>query len=160
MVSVVALFYPKPLSRFHLRPIELGLTIIQGNSILSVNDPSYTENRTYASLIPKDNSLELEIIAEIKKYDWNDNIAIAIAECESTYNYKAYNPETESKRRGLTKYSSCGIFQINSSECYKENSPLYNWQYNISKAYEKYLKQGWGAWKLCWVKIIYDERNI
>lgn len=51
MVSVLALFYPTPTSKFHLQSIE-PVVIIQGNSILATNEPYYPETTiTYADIM-------------------------------------------------------------------------------------------------------------
>ena len=76
-----------------------------------------------------------------------------ILECESNWNPRAFNPEIGAKAKGLTRYSSCGLYQINSAECEKDESPLYDIEYNIAQAYQKYKSQGLGAWRNCLNKI-------
>lgn len=139
---------PKPLCQ--PLPQEQGLAMILGNSILSVNEPYYQETKIYADLVYDEDSL---VIKEIKKYDWDISMVLRIAYCESGLYPRAFNPETKAKELGITKWSSCGIFQVNSPECFKEESVLYNYKYNIEKAYEKYLSQGLGAWKNCQEKL-------
>lgn len=74
---------------------------------------------------------------------------IRIINCESNWNVYAYNPETEAKRLGITKFSSCGLAQINSVECQPNESPLYDWKYNLDRAFEKYQERGFQPWKVC-----------
>jgi hypothetical protein len=123
------------------------MIIVQGNYILATNAPTYTETRIYADLLTEGH-LSSQIIEEIKKYDWNTDIAIAIAKCESGLNPKAFNPETSSKLKGITTYSSYGIFQLNRP--YDER--LYDYKYNISLAYELYQRRSWQPWT-CWKHI-------
>jgi hypothetical protein len=139
VASALALFYPLPLSKFQLRPIE-PVVIIQGNSFLTTNAPTYTETQTFADLIFFKADLELEnaIIKEIKKYDWNDNTAILIAECESGFNPEATN-WNDAK---ITGYPSLGVFQLNRPY----NKTYFDWKYNIQEAYALYLKRGFQPW--------------
>lgn len=144
MVSALALFYPTPLSKFHLRSAEPGMIIIQGNSILSVNAPIYAENLILANRIYTTEDLELKerIIAEISRYDWDINTAIAIAKCESGLNPKAFNPEINAKELGITNHGSYGVFQLNRT--YDER--LYDYRFNIAEAYKLYQKRFWQPW--------------
>lgn len=76
---------------------------------------------------------------------WGENgdKAYDIMLCESSGNVNAFNPEKEAKIKGITKYSSCGLFQINHPNCDNKQNQLYDWKYNIDFAYnEKYLKGG------------------
>lgn len=78
--------------------------------------------------------------------------ALKILNCESSGNRYAVNPETRAKELGITKFSSCGLFQINSELCEEEESILYNPIENINQAYQLYLLKGWFPWKNCAVK--------
>jgi hypothetical protein len=127
--------------------LQQELVIIQGNSILAQNAPAYSEIKSYANLLTE-GYLSSKIIDEIKKYDWNDNTAIAIAICESRLNPYAYNPETLAKQRGITIYGSYGIFQLNRAF----STGLYDYKYNISEAYQLYLRRGFQPWT-CYQKL-------
>ncbi len=113
---------------------------------LAVNAPTTPEKRTKTPLID-------EIKAELALYDWNTETMLKIAFCESSYNIYAFNPETYAKEKGLTKFSSCGFLQINSAECEKDDSPLYDLKYNIAQAYKKFKTQNYNAWKNCYNKL-------
>lgn len=78
---------------------------------------------------------------------------ICLIQCESGLNIKAFNPETLAKKKGITKYSSCGLFQHNDKRCNDKNSELYDAFYNIDFAIEKYKKEGFNPWQNCWNKI-------
>ena len=68
MVSVLALFYPLPLSKFHLRPVE-PVVIIQGNYFLA-NAPLIIEQPIiYADILGKDPRcpIELQCVSYVKK---------------------------------------------------------------------------------------------
>ena len=79
--------------------------------------------------------------------------AIAIFTCESGLNPYAYNPETKAKERGITRYSSCGVAQLNSSECKPDGSILFDYKTNIERAYEMYQARQWKPWYNCSKKL-------
>lgn len=78
--------------------------------------------------------------------------AIDIALCESGLQPYAYNPELYAKSKGITEYSSCGIFQHNDPRCEASGSEVYNWKYSVDLAKEKYDRRGWYPWKNCAIK--------
>lgn len=69
-----------------------------------------------------------------RQYDWNVNVAEAICQAESGGNPYAYSSTADA-----------GLMQIHDG-LYLYGSQIYNPSFNIAKAYDKYLKQGWGAW--------------
>lgn len=76
---------------------------------------------------------------KIRAYDWDDDIAIAVAKAESSLNPKAFNPEWHNGCQG-----SYSIFQI---ACIHDDPKLLKDEdYNIKKAYEIYSKEGWRPW--------------
>lgn len=87
----------------------------------------------------------------IQLWGENWNKAYEIMLCESGGDINAFNPEEEAKKKGITEYSSCGLFQINHPDCDNKQSRLYDWKYNIDFAYnEKYLKGGFARhWIHC-----------
>ena len=85
----------------------------------------------------------------IRSKDWNDEHALLIFTCESKLNPYAFNPETGAKAKGLTKYSSCGIAQINSPLCDKSGCILFDYKYNIDRAYELWKSRFWQPWINC-----------
>jgi len=100
------------------------------------------------------------IIGYIKSFDWDSETVKFIIGCESSWNTRAFNFEEEAKKRWRetggksgTPYSSCGLMQVNSAECEKKESPLYDWKYNIDQGYKKFKTQGYGAWFTCKNKL-------
>jgi len=85
----------------------------------------------------------------IAEYDWDFNTALHIARCESNLNPKALNNNPQ------TRDYSVGIFQINLYGSLKDARPseemLYDPAFNVSYAYQIYQKQGWNAWRNCFV---------
>ena len=79
----------------------------------------------------------------------NPTKIIKLVNCESQWNTEAFNFETESKKKGITKFSSCGLFQHNDKRCADKNSELYDGFYSIDLGFEKLDKQGASAWKFC-----------
>ena len=107
---------------------------------------SYPVSAKFARTEVSSNLEQTEIREYIfKLWGKNGNKAYKIMLCESGGNVYAFNPETKAKQKGITQYSSYGLFQINSPY----DTKLYHWRYNIDKAYEIYLRQGWGAWLIC-----------
>lgn len=68
--------------------------------------------------------------------------AIAVFNCESGLNPNAFNPETASKLKGITKFSSYGVAQINAAF----DERLYDYKFNLDVAYQMYLNRGWRPW--------------
>lgn len=110
------------------------------------------ETKEVAFVNYTDKGLASEIEAYIRGKDWNDEHALLIARCESGLNPYAFNPETEPKRKGLTRYSSCGIFQINSPICTQADNVLYDYKYNIDTAYKMWQTRFWQPWINCSAK--------
>lgn len=79
----------------------------------------------------------------INKYDWDIDIAYAVAQAESELLPTAYNPEWHNGCQG-----SYGIMQI---ACIHEEEPnkLFDAEYNIRRAFELYEEQGWKPWGVC-----------
>jgi len=85
-----------------------------------------------------------DIIALIVQYDWPDDTAIAIADCESDFNPFAVNPQPVVLNNGVNHAS--GVFQL--------LMPLHTWRLegaspfdaeaNIRAAYGMWLTDGWG----------------
>jgi len=123
--------------------------LFRDSFVYSISEIPVPEQKTLADLMVNTMDLELkkEIITEISKYDWPINTAIAVAKCESGLNPRAYNPETKAKERGITIYSSYGVFQLNRQ--YDER--YYDYQYNILEAYKLYQKRGFNPWT-CFTK--------
>lgn len=150
MASALALFLLTPNTECNLLPTEPGLSIIQGNYLLAINAPITEKPKTFTTLLSAvDLELRNKVIAEIYKYDWPTSTALAIANCESGYNPRAFNPETASKLKGITTYSSYGVFQLN--RAYDER--YYDYKYNIAQAFELYLRRGWQPWT-CYKNLI------
>lgn len=90
------------------------------------------------------------IEALIIQYDWPDDVALAIAWCESSHNPNAYNPQPVFLNG--VEHHAMGIFQT--------LMPLHAWRYegaspydpaaNIRVAYGMWLESGWNPWKECW----------
>lgn len=78
---------------------------------------------------------------KIRAYDWDDNVAIAIATAESSLNPKAYNDEWHNGCQG-----SFGVFQTACIHNIENPNALYDEDFNIKKAYEIYSKEGWRPW--------------
>jgi len=83
----------------------------------------------------------------IKSYDWDYDIALAIAKCESSLNAGVVNDNP------ATRDYSVGIFQIN---LYGDNAfsrPSEEWlkvpANNVYYAHQLYLNGGWGHWRNC-----------
>lgn len=102
---------------------------------------------------PALNDIE-QYILEVFGSDGYD--AIKIARCESGLNTMAFNPETIAKQRGVTKFSSCGIFQNNDARCDDKTSQIYDYKYNIQEAYRKFKRsKGFeGPWVICSEKVL------
>ena len=92
-----------------------------------------------ATSLPQPNPLSIP--EKICAYGWPCGEALAVAECESTFNPNAYNQSGAS-----------GVFQL--------MMPLHAWRLegespfnadaNIKAAYGLYIEQGWWPWKQCW----------
>ncbi len=88
--------------------------------------------------------------ALIVSYDWEDDIALAIARCESGYNPFAVNSQAVILSNGVNH--ATGVFQL--------LMPLHQWRLNggspfdaeanIRAAYGLWLDQGWAPWRECW----------
>ncbi len=82
---------------------------------------------------------------------------LEIINCESGFNEQAFNPETLAKKKGITKYSSCGLTQNNDPRCGdkkpKLTSEIYDPFYSIDLGIEKYKERGWWPWKECATKL-------
>lgn len=84
---------------------------------------------------------------ELKKYDWDTQIALAVAIAES-----GLNPEAKNDNPKTGDYS-VGIFQINLYGGMKDDRPdeetLKVPENNIAFAYELYKNGGWKHWSVC-----------
>lgn len=79
------------------------------------------------------------IECELKKYDWDHTIAMAIVTAESSMRTDVVNPE---QHRGCT--GSVGLFQV---ACIHDDiEKLKDPVYNIQRAYEIYEESGWRPW--------------
>lgn len=97
-----------------------------------------------------------EILDYIYSKEWDYGEAIKILDCESGGVKRAHNAELVAKAKGLTEYSSCGLFQINSPLCPddpEEESVLYDPKTNIDAAWELYKERGWQPWLICSKKM-------
>ncbi len=92
-------------------------------------------------------------MAYIKTFNWDSLVVEKIISCESSWNVRAFNPETRAKELGITKWSSCGLFQISAPECIPEDNIWYNPIENIKRAFELYQKRGWQPWYNCGKKL-------
>ena len=97
------------------------------------------------SKTPQDES---EVIKAYIRTLWGDkaDLAIQIVEFESGFDLMAYNPETYAKAHGITRWSSCGLWQNNDYRCDDKTSVIYDWRYSTDLAYQKYLARGWQPW--------------
>ena len=86
---------------------------------------------------------------EIRKYDWNDSVAVAVAMAESGLNA---NAEGDSS----TAYSSWGVFQIRELPGRPEASQLVKYKFNIKYAYNMWKTQGWYPWS-CYTNNSYRQ---
>ncbi|MEI7632027.1 MAG: transglycosylase SLT domain-containing protein [bacterium] len=95
-------------------------------------------NDTPLTFKPKDNA---DCMLEIAKYDWQQNIAIAVMKAESGGNTKAKNDNP------ATGDYSIGCFQINIYGANAKNRPseteLYDAKINVAFAYRLYSSSGW-----------------
>lgn len=149
----------------------IGVIIFQGDSpddsnnlsytvealFLRAPSVSYTQNQILGvydggndmgegdkmSLSASERPCKNKIKAEIKKYDWNTNVAVAVAREESHFDPKAYNPEGHNGCNG-----SYGIFQISCVHGYSEEE-MYDWERNIEIAYKIWKREGWIPWGVC-----------
>ena len=124
-------------------------------SLLTVVEPQEIKESEANIYNPVEITVSNDLISDyIRSKDWNDEHALLIFNCESNLIADRFNPETESKRKGLTKYSSCGVAQINSPLCVGANgkcvdNPLCDYKYNIDVAYEMWTRRGWQPWINC-----------
>ena len=129
---------------------------VEGASIVQVLETATTSEQIIPIRIH--NESERDIIEYIyKTFGKSGGDAVRVFRCESGLKTTAFNLETQSKERGVTKWSSCGIAQINSPLCHKEVSPLYDYRHNIEVAKEMFDARGWKPWKICAIK--YDLLN-
>lgn len=106
----------------------------------------------YEKPLPSPESSEIDRIKAYILEVFGTSKAIDIAICESGLQSYAYNPELYAKSKGITEYSSCGIFQHNDPRCEVSSSEIYDWKYSVDLAKEKYDKRGWYPWKNCAIK--------
>ena len=74
---------------------------------------------------------------------WNADLMYRIMKCESSLNPRAHNPEWHKGCQG-----SYGLFQV---ACVHGYSNLYDPESNIEAAYRVWQKQGYWAWKNCYL---------
>ena len=125
---------------------------------LQLNDHFFSQENAPAFSQPKGytaTSAEKERITRYIRevFQGDGAAAIKIAQCESGLNAYAYNPETIAKQKGVTLHSSCGVFQINSSECELSENPLYSYRENIDRAFALFQKRNWSPWLNCKNKL-------
>lgn len=125
------------------RSNRLSSPVVQGNkAFLSTNSPNYHHNQVLGSMIAKKYEVPEYIITEIKKYDWNSKLAVAIMMAEShakpkEQNMNDYHPVGNCR-------GSFGLFQL---ACFRGSwSDLVNPEYNIELAYELWKREGWHPW--------------
>jgi len=91
-----------------------------------------------------------DIIALIVQYDWPDDTAIAIADCESDFNPNAVNPQPVVLNNGVNHAS--GVFQMLMPlhQSRLDGASPFDAEANIRAAYGLWLEQGWNPWRECW----------
>lgn len=80
----------------------------------------------------------------IRSYDWNDEVALAVAKAESEMNPNAFNPEWHRGCQG-----SRGVFQMACIHHRDNPDALFDAKFNIQKAYELWQKEGFRPWSVC-----------
>ena len=129
-----------------LSPTDLNsdLMIVQGNT-LTANSMPYYSSKTMAV---KGFTYDSDIYYLLSQYDWDSDLMMKIAFCESGFNAHAIGDRN-------TAYKSYGILQIRNLP--SRNYPietLFDPAENIRIGYDIFLKQGYGAWKNCYRKSI------
>lgn len=127
----------------NILPILIGVSMgIQGE--VNFHPIQYVEAKE-APII-----LEETIEDKIRKYDWEDEIAIKVMQNEGAVP-EALNPEWH--RNYLTGENICqgsyGLFQIACIHNLENPEALFDEDFNIKKAYELYEKEGWRPWSVC-----------
>lgn len=97
-------------------------------------------------LYVKEHRSELEEMINyiVKTFEKEGNVvvfqAMLIAQCESRWNPKAYNYNTN----GTSDY---GLFQINTVHVLRYGTGFYyDWKQNVDVAYKIYKQSGWNPW--------------
>jgi len=80
----------------------------------------------------------------LEQYDWNADIAYKVMMAESGGNTKAFNPEWHSKCQG-----SYGAMQLSCLHYIENPSALFDFEFNVQKAYELYKRNGFSPWSVC-----------
>lgn len=91
------------------------------------------------------------IEALIRSYDWNDEVALAVARCESGLNPGAIGDNYPINGLHLPSY---GVFQIRGFADRGTPAQLLDPEYNVRFAYDMYRSQGWQPWT-CATKLGY-----
>jgi len=77
------------------------------------------------------------------QHDWDANLMYRIMKCESGFDPNAHNPEWHRGCQG-----SFGLLQV---ACVHGYNNLYNPESNVEAAYRIWQKQGYWAWKNCYL---------
>ncbi len=115
-------------------------TVYASSQILGSNHVGYTLSDNNKEALSASESV---IKNKIKEYDWNTDVAIAVAKNESHFFPDAYNPEWHDGCRG-----SYGVFQIGCIHGYSEEE-MFDWERNIEIAYQIWKREGWRPWGVC-----------
>ena len=126
---------------------EIDLTPLE-QRVKSENTPKIDSKSDFDHV---DDGMILDYIQE--KFGSETANALKVIQCESSGNIYAYNPETTAKAKEITKFSSCGLFQISALECIFEDNIWYDPIKNINRAYELYQKRKWQPWSNCAKKL-------
>lgn len=99
------------------------------------------------AVIPKTRADCTKYETTIKKYDWEDDIAMEVCRHESEGDKNAIGDKD-------TLYVSCGLMQIRSLPDRPSCEALKDPEANIAYAYQLWKEKGWAPWKTtCETKV-------
>jgi len=118
----------------------------QYESSTSVLIAEITPPKVYSKILTRQ-----EIESLVSQYDWDRDIAVHIAYCESSFNASVVNDNPN------TRDYSIGLFQINLYGANAKYRPSEQWlknpENNIAYAFELYQNGGWNHWRNCYNKF-------
>ncbi len=119
-------------------------------TVMTIKNPGWW--RTAAILPPRPVKYDCsQIETEVKKYDWDTEIAMAVVKAESSCNAEARGDDDYAYMEDGVEYGySVGAFQVRILPG-REDCNTYDVEKNISCAYEIYQKAGnkftpWSMW--------------
>lgn len=85
---------------------------------------------------------------EVNRYDWDKEVALAVAKAESACQADARGDEDLVYQENGREYGySVGVFQVRILPG-REECDTYNVATNVKCAYNIYRESGWGAWSM------------